>query len=111
MQRSKCEQNNQLDCSCSLCKSTNNISYCLLGLDSSYVPLRSFEVKPYECLGVKIGFLRLVADALLQEKRIKNGASQWPVIGSLLYLLLVNDVISVNTLLFTDDFKMAPPRS
>ncbi len=55
-----------------------------------------------------------VADALSQEIRIKNVASQGPVIGPILFLLFVNDlstVINVTTLFFAYDTKMASLRS
>ncbi len=55
-----------------------------------------------------------VADALSQEIRIKSGVPQGSVIGSLLFMLLVNglpSVINVTSLLFADDVKMVSPCS
>ncbi len=54
-----------------------------------------------------------VTDVLSQEIRIKSGASHGSVIGSLLFVLFVNElprVINVITRLFAGDVKIASPR-
>ncbi len=50
-----------------------------------------------------------MADALLQETRIKSGVPQVSVIRPILFLLYVNDlpsVINLTTMVFADDVKM-----
>ncbi len=66
----------------------------------SYLMLRTYRVE--------------VADAFSQRKKVNSGVPQGPLLRSLLFLLVINNVagvINATTLLFAGDVKMVSPHS